>query len=94
MGPIDSVSKVKRGLELFLKILVIRPLMNDDGTEYQKHFSHACDPDSHFLFALFEEAVLKLLKRWDFGDTDNRVQVQNLTNSAGRFSAHVRRVDA
>ena len=91
---IDSVSKVKRVLDLFLIILVIGPLMNHDGTEYQKHFSHTCDPDCHFLLSFFEEAFLKLLKCWDFGNTDNRVQVQNLANSAGRLSAHVRRVDA
>ena len=93
-GLIDSVSKVKRVLELFLIIFVIGPLMNYDRTEYQKHFSHACDAYSHFLFAFFEEAFLKLLKCWDFGDADNGIQIQNLTNPAGRFPAHVRRVDA
>lgn len=37
--------------------------MNHDGTEYQKHFSHACDADRHFFLSFFEEAFLKLLKR-------------------------------
>jgi hypothetical protein len=49
-----------------LIILGIGALMNHDGTEYQKHFSHTCGPDGHFLLALFEEAFLKLLKRGYF----------------------------
>ena len=68
--------------------------MNDDGTEDEKHFSHACDPDSHFLLAFFEQTLMKILKGGNSGNPRNGVEVEDLAKSAGRTSAHERGMDA
>ena len=68
--------------------------MNDDGSEDEQHFSHTCTADGHFLFAFFEEAMMKILKNGYVFYPEQGIHVENLAKSTGRLSAHVRGMNA
>jgi hypothetical protein len=68
--------------------------MNDDRPKDEEHFPHTCTADSHFLLAFFEEPLVELLKSGNSGNAWNGVEVEDLTKSAGRTSAHERGMDA
>ena len=67
--------------------------MDDDGPEDEEYFSHTGTADSHFLLAFFEEALMEFLKSRDFRNANDGIQVKDLAKSAGRSSAHERRMD-